>query len=63
MQEMQVQAQVMEIPCTQSGQCPGRLEARSEACSALSLRPKQDYLFIFPNNEIDHLGRLNIKKN
>ena len=48
---------------SQSGQCPGRLEARSEACSALSLRPKQDYLFIFPNNEIDHLGRLNIKKN
>ena len=26
----------------QSGQCPGRLEARSEACSALSLKPK-DY--------------------
>ena len=23
---------------------PGRLEARSEACSALSLKPKQDYL-------------------
>ena len=29
---------------SQSGQCPGRLEARSEACSALSLKPKQDYL-------------------
>ena len=25
-------------------QPPGRLEARSEACSALSLKPKQDYL-------------------
>ena len=25
---------------SQSGQCPGRLEARSEACSALSLKPK-----------------------
>ena len=34
---------------SQSGQCPGRLEARSEACSALSLQPKQDYLFNFPN--------------
>ena len=34
---------------SQSGQCPGRLEARSEACSALSLKPKQDYLFNFPN--------------
>ena len=31
---------------SQSGQCPGRLEARSETCSALSLKPKQDY-FIF----------------
>ena len=30
---------------SQSGQCPGRLEARSEACSALSLKPKQDYSF------------------
>ena len=29
---------------SQLGQCPGRLEARSEACSALSLKPKQDYL-------------------
>ena len=29
---------------SKSGQCPGRLEARSEACSALSLKPKQDYL-------------------
>ena len=27
-----------------SGQCPGRLQARSEVCSALSLKPKQDYL-------------------
>ena len=34
---------------SQSGQCPGRLEARSEACFALSLKPKQDYLFNFPN--------------
>ena len=25
---------------SQSGQCPGRLEARSEACSGLSLKPK-----------------------
>ena len=24
---------------SQLGQCPGRLEARSEACSALSLKP------------------------
>ena len=32
---------------SQSGQCPGRLEARSEACSALSLKPKQDYSFNF----------------
>ena len=29
---------------SQLRQCPGRLEARSEACSALSLKPKQDYL-------------------
>ena len=34
---------------TQSGQCPGRLEARSETHSALSLKPEQDYLFNFPN--------------
>ena len=27
---------------SQSGQCPGRLEARSEACSAWSLKLKQD---------------------
>ena len=34
----------------ESGQHPGRLESRSEACSALSLNPKQDYLFNnFPN--------------
>ena len=30
---------------SQSGQCSGRSQARSEARSALSLRPKQDYLF------------------
>ena len=30
-----------------SGQHPGRLEARSEACCALLLKPKQDYLFNF----------------
>ena len=34
---------------SQSGQCPGRLEARSEDCSAFSLKPEQDYLFNFPN--------------
>ena len=34
---------------SQSGQCPGKLEAKSEACSAVSLKPKQDYLFNFPN--------------
>ena len=34
---------------SQSGQYPDRLEARSEACSALSLKPKQDYSFNFPN--------------
>ena len=34
---------------SQPGLCPGRLEARSEACSALSLKPEQDYLFNFPN--------------
>ena len=27
-----------------SGQSPGSLEARSESCSALPLKPKQDYL-------------------
>ena len=27
---------------SQLGQCPDRLEARSEACSDLSLKPKQD---------------------
>ena len=39
-------------PCTrirqsghsQSGQCSGRLEARCKACSALSLKPRQNYL-------------------
>ena len=35
---------------SQSGQCTGTLEARSEACSALSLKPKQDYLFTFLHN-------------
>ena len=34
---------------SQSGQCPGKLEAKSEACSDVSLKPKQDYLFNFPN--------------
>ena len=34
---------------SQSGQCPGKLEARSQACSALSLKLKQDYLFTFFN--------------
>ena len=34
---------------SQSGQSPDRSEARSEACSALSLKPKQDYSFNFPN--------------
>ena len=29
---------------SQSQSSPGRLEARSEACSALSLKPKQNYL-------------------
>ena len=38
---------------SQSGQCPSRLEARSEACSALSLKPKQDYLFNFPSNSLN----------
>ena len=37
----------------QSGQCPGRLEARSEAHSALSLKPKQDYFKNFPNSLLD----------
>ena len=34
---------------SQSWQCPGKLEARSQACSALSLKLKQDYLFTFFN--------------
>ena len=34
---------------SQSGQYPVRLEARSEACSALSLKPKQRYSFNFPD--------------
>ena len=32
---------------SQSGHCPCRLEVRSEDCSALSLKPKQDYFFFF----------------
>ena len=35
---------------SQSGQYPGRLEARSETCSALSLKPKLDDSFNFPNS-------------
>ena len=35
---------------SQSGQCPRRLEARSEDCCVLSLKPKQDYSFNFPNS-------------
>ena len=34
----------------QLGQNPGSLEARSEACSVLPLKPKQDYLFNFLNS-------------
>ena len=34
---------------SQSEQGPGRLKARFEAYSALSLKPEQDYLFNFPN--------------
>ena len=30
----------------------GRLEARSEASSVLSQKPKQDYLFNFPNTQL-----------
>ena len=33
---------------SQSGWCPNRLETSSEACSALSLKPRQDYLSNFP---------------
>ena len=32
-----------------TGQRPGKLEARPEACSALSLKPKQDNVLNFPN--------------
>ena len=35
-----------------SRQCPGRLEARSKACSALSLKPKQDFLISLPSTSI-----------
>ena len=38
----------------QSVQYPGRLDARSEACSALPLKPKQDYSFNFPNSALVH---------
>ena len=41
---------VLQALHSQSGQCPGRLEARSEAWSALYLKPKQDYSFNFPNS-------------
>ena len=37
-------------PQQRSGQCPGMSEARSEACSALSLKSKQKSLFNFPNS-------------
>ena len=38
------------LPVTPSqDSVPGRLEARSESCSALSLKSKQDYLCKFPN--------------
>ena len=43
-------------PHTHSRQHPGRLEARSEACSALPLKPQQDYLF---NSPKDSPARLN----
>ena len=42
--------------CCMSGHCPDRLEARSEAYSALSLKPKQDYLFNFPNRLLGQWG-------
>ena len=37
--------QVLHSACSYSqlGHCPHSLEARSETCSALSLKPKQDY--------------------
>ena len=44
---------------SQSGQGPDRLQARSEACSALSLKPKQDYFFNFPNTQ--HVPRREMK--
>ena len=37
---------VLQVLHLQPGQFPGRL---SEACSILSLKPKQNYLFNFPN--------------
>ena len=40
---------------SQSEQPPGMLEAKSETCSALSLKPEQDYLFNFPNNFCSHV--------
>ena len=49
--------QVVTHSHSQSGQRPGRLEARSEACSAFSLKPKQDYSFNFPNRSWEWLQR------
>ena len=41
---------------SQPEQCPGRLDARSEACSALSRKPKQDFFFFFFNFPNSILG-------
>ena len=41
---------------SQLGQSPGRLEARSEAYSALFLKPKHDYLFNFSNKHQGNPG-------
>ena len=48
---------------SRSGRCPGKLEARSEACSALSLKPKQHCSFNFPNihPEVKLLDRVTIQ--
>ena len=43
---------------SQSGQCPGRLYESSETCSALSLKPKQDYIFNFPNKDLHNFSQL-----
>ena len=40
---------------SQSGQSLGRSEAGSEACSALSLKPKQDCSFNFPDRVLQLL--------